>query len=62
MIRLSNGGTHKLIRATFESAVEAGPRFEQQARMMAAAAGTRSFRCVDGVYTLLDDTVDEHDA
>ena len=39
--------------------VQAGPRFENQARQMAAAAGTRGFRSVDGLYTLLDATVDD---
>jgi len=62
LIRLSDGGTHNLVRATFESAVEAGPRFEQQSRTMAAAAGTHAFRSVDGVYTPLDDTLEDHDA
>jgi hypothetical protein len=62
LVRLSERATHTLIRATFESAVEAGPRFEQQARVMAAAAGTHGFRCLDELYTSIDDTDEGHDA
>ena len=62
LIRLSDKATQSVIRATFESAVEAGPRFEDEARLMAAASSTRGFRCVDGLYTPLDATVDDHDA
>jgi hypothetical protein len=59
LIRLSDRAGQTLIRATFESAAQAGPRFENQARQMAAAAGTRGFRSVDGLYTLLDAAVDD---
>jgi len=62
LIRLLDGGTHHLIRTTFEAAEEAGPRFEDQAQRMAAAAATSAFRCVDGVYTPLDAKVDDDDA
>jgi hypothetical protein len=62
LIRLSPGAGHHLIRATFESAERAGHRFEQQARVMAAAAKTRAFRCVDGLYIALDALMDNHDA
>ena len=62
LIRLSDRATQTLIRATFDSAEEAGPRFEDQARLMAAASSTRGFRCVDGEYTPLDAVIDDHDA
>ena len=62
LIRLSDKATQSVIRATFESVVEAGPRFEDEARLMAAASSTRAYRCVDGLYTPLDATVDDHDA
>ena len=52
------GAPPTLIRATFESAEVAGPRFEAQARVMASDRGTRSFRGVNGEYTLLDGTAD----
>ena len=62
LIRLSDRSTHSVSRATSASVVEAGPRFEDEARLMAAVSSTRGFRCVDGRYTLLDATVDDHDA
>ena len=62
LIRLSDRLTPTLVRATFESAEEAGPRFEDEARLMSAVCSTRAFRSVDGRYTPLDDTVDDHDA
>ncbi|WP_162271427.1 hypothetical protein [Luteitalea pratensis] len=61
LIRLSDNATQRVIRVTFESVVEAGPRFEDEARLMAAASSTRGYRCVDGLYTPLDATVDDHD-
>ena len=62
LIQLSDKGTQKVIRTTFESAAEAGAWFEDEARLIAAASSSRAFRCVDGVYTPLDDTIDHHDA
>jgi hypothetical protein len=62
LFRLSDRAISVLVRATFESAVEAGPRFEDEARLRAAASSTRGFRYVDGRYTPLDETVDDHDA
>ena len=52
------GAPPTLIRATFESAEVAGSRFEAQARVMASERGTRSFRGVNGQYTLLEIAVD----
>ena len=57
IVRWSADGTSTLIRATFHTPAEAGPRFEAQARLMAAGTGTRSFRGVDGQYTRLDASV-----
>lgn len=53
IVCVSGSARPSLIRTTFSSAEEAGPRFEEQACRMAAAIGTRGFRCVDGRYTLL---------
>ena len=62
LVRVSDCATHVLVRATFSPAEEAGPRFEDEARERAAAAGTRGFRCVDAQYTPLDEATDDHDA
>ena len=62
LIQLTDRGTQKVIRTTFASAAEAGPRLEDEARLIAAAASSRAFRCVDGMLTPLDDTFDNHDA
>ena len=48
LIRLSDSGTQAVIRTTFESAAQAGPRCEDEARLIAAASSSRSFRCADG--------------
>ena len=62
LVQLTDSGTQKVLRTTFASAAEAGPGLEDEARLIAAASSSRAFRCVDGVYTPLDATVDDHDA
>ena len=51
--RISENGSLRLVRSTFSSPEDAGPRFEDEARLMAAASGSRSLRCVAGRYTAI---------
>jgi hypothetical protein len=62
LIRIADGASPTLIRASFAMPDDAGPRFEDAARLMAAAAGSRGLRCMDGRYELIDATIDRHDA
>lgn len=44
LVRLSENGAATLVRATFEDAALAGPRFEGVATSMARAANAKAFR------------------
>ena len=63
--RISEDGSLRLVRSTFSSPEDAGPRFEDEARLMAAASGSRSLRCVDGRSTAISappSSPEDHDA